>query len=187
MEQQSVIRKGDIFMVQLSETNYQYCLRGLHPCVVMSNFRACNKSPLIQIIPISSKPKSQPMHVEIEGSGLSVKSILLCEQVTTINKSALRFSLGKVSYEKMVEIEDAVSRQLGMQNDYNIEMFQTVKLMLDELEELDRYLSTEYTDEVATEREILLKDLQRYCINHSIKIDLQKFVGNVGEAHAKAI
>lgn len=181
------IRRGDIWMVELKES-YQYMLKGLHPCVVISNFKACNKSPIIQIIPISSKPKSMPMHVELEGCGLNKKSICLVEQITTINRDALRFQLGKVSFEKMQEIQEKVNMQLGFTSTYNIEMFQKIKEMLDELEELDRYLQAEYNDEIQEEREDLLSDLSRYCVNHSISLDLSKFYyGKRGEENVKAV
>jgi mRNA interferase MazF len=183
---QQSIRRGDIWMVELEES-YQYMLKGLHPVVLLSNFRCLKNSPLIQVAPISSKPKCQPFHVEVEGCGLNNKSIILVEQVTTINKSALKHQIGKLDYNTMSEVESAISMQLGFQNNYNLDMFTNIKNMLDELEELDSYLKIEYSVEISEERQILLKDLEKYCINHSIKIDLQKFNRNVGDAHVRAV
>lgn len=158
-------------MVQLEES-YSCMLKGLHPCVVVSNWKACECSPIIQIIPISSKPKSMPMHVELDTDcGLSKNSICLVEQLTTINKNSLKYQLGKVNLGKMTEIESSILKQLGITNNYNMDMFVKVKSYLDEIEELDRFLKNRDNKIVEEEREQLVKDLERYCINHSIRVD----------------
>lgn len=184
------VRRGDIWMVELKGEGKM--LRGLHPCVITSNYLCLVNSPLIQIVPISSSSSPKPFHVAIEGCGLNSKSSILIEQITTINKTALKYQIGKINLEKIDEIDKKISAQLGIRNNYSLDMFQEIKSMLDEIQELDRYLNDEYNDEIFAERESLLKDLERYCINHSIAIDLHKFnskysLRNAGEVNVRAV
>jgi mRNA interferase MazF len=159
-------------MVELKET-YNFMCRGLHPCLIIGNYLGLQHSPIVQVIPISSKSKSMPMHVELsKDCGLSKDSICLVEQITSINRSEIRYQLGKISYEKMLEVESALMKQMGVTNNYSLDTFKKVKTMLDEIEELNRFLVSRKNVEIERERDILIKDLERFCINYSIKIDI---------------
>lgn len=174
-----IIRKGDIFVAELLKENYQCMLKGLHPCLVVSNFKACSFSSLVQIIPISSKPKSQPTHIELnESYGLNHPSILLVEQLTTISINNLKYQIGKISYTKMLEVEKAVNMQLGFSNTIvNLKDLKEVNRMIENIEELDRYLeSIEGHDiEILKEKELALKYLEKFLLNHDININLKQF------------
>lgn len=164
-------------MVDLKES-YPYMLKGLHPCLLLSNYHCLSHSPIIQVIPISSSSKPMPMHVELNSDcGLDKeKSYALCEQITTVGKNALKYQIGKVSYTQLNQIQQATMMQLGFSNNVtNMEDFKEVSRMIENIEELDRYLKTFKSDEILEERRIALKCLENYVIHHSINIDLGKF------------
>lgn len=72
----------------------------------------------ILVVPLSTNLRSSPTHVLLlEGDGgLLKKSMAKCEQVTTLEKSLLFKGpfAGKVSDEKMKEIERAIMIAIGV-------------------------------------------------------------------------
>lgn len=70
------------------------------------------------VVPLSTNPRLSPTHVLLtEGEGgLSKTSVAKCEQVTTLDKSLLIRGpfAGKISNEKMQEIEKAIMIAIGV-------------------------------------------------------------------------
>lgn len=85
--------------------------------LIVSNDKANEFSPVITIIPITSKlgKKKLPTHVYMKSCGLTKPSIALAEQITSINKSRLTKKVGSIKqtiYEK--QIKNAIEVQLSM-------------------------------------------------------------------------
>ena len=75
---------------------------GYRPVLVVSNNKNNTYSPTLNIIPLTSKmhKRKLPVHVELwsyEQYGLKAPSILLIEQITTIQAEELEQYIGKVS------------------------------------------------------------------------------------------
>ena len=93
--------------------------------LVISNDMANRNSPIITVIPMSSKLKKLelPVHIPVTGRDCEMlrdeeleESILLVEQITTIDKMVLCSRLCRVtSTKKKQEIEAAVKKQFAMQ------------------------------------------------------------------------
>lgn len=69
---------------------------------------------------ITSKEKKKlPTHVEIYGKkyGLNKKSIILAEQVKTIDKARLIKKVGKLDNEKLLEVKEAIKLSLNIRMD----------------------------------------------------------------------
>lgn len=172
------VKRGDIWMVELLEDNYKHMLKNLHPCLVISNNRANKFSTIVQVVPISSKERSLPCHVKLDykSCNLDKPSILLTEQITSVNIENLKYMVGRIGYEDMLNAERVVSKQIGISNvDYDLEIFEKLRTMLNELEELDRFLGKRNNEQAIEEREDLLKDISRFCVTYSIKIDIEKY------------
>ena len=98
---------------------------GNRPVLVISNDMANRNSPIITVIPMSSKLKKLelPVHIPFTGRDCEMlrdegleESILLVEQITTIDKMVLCNRLCRVtSARKKQEIEAAVKKQFAMQ------------------------------------------------------------------------
>ncbi|MEA2625793.1 MAG: mRNA interferase MazF [Candidatus Binatota bacterium] len=70
------------------------------------------------VVPASSTLRKAPTHVSLrrrEG-GLSRASMLKCEQITTLRRDRLsaRPIGGSVSFDRMVEVEKAILRSIGV-------------------------------------------------------------------------
>lgn len=87
---------------------------GRRPVLVISNDKANQHSPVITIIPITSKmgKAKLPTHVLIEECGLSSPSIALAEQITSINKERLGRKIGTIQQTAYVGL---VKKAIGIQ------------------------------------------------------------------------
>lgn len=110
-------KNGDIFMAELGNEYEGSIQGGERPVLIVSNNKANEYSQVITIIPISSRvtKKKLPTHVKVEKCGLAKPSIVLAEQITSINKTQLLSKIGSIcqtEYEKRVK--NAIGIQLAM-------------------------------------------------------------------------
>lgn len=104
------IKRGDICYCKLNGVGSVQ--KHERPCVVVSNDKANQYSPVITVAPITSKTKNTlPTHVMIE---LNVLSCIMLEQITTIDKSQVKENIGSCTPELIEEIEQAMLTQLAM-------------------------------------------------------------------------
>lgn len=84
-------RRGDIFMVELDKRTTTSIQSGKRPVLVISNDKNNKYSPVVWVVPITSKlkKKSLPTHVALVGCGLSKESQALAEQTSIIDKKNL--------------------------------------------------------------------------------------------------
>ena len=114
-----VIKRGDIFYADLrpvvgSEQG------GVRPVLIIQNDVGNRHSPTVICAAITSKMNKAklPTHIELPAStnGLNRDSVVLLEQLRTIDKSRLHDLIGQVSPEGMQRINDAMSISLGLGN-----------------------------------------------------------------------
>ena len=111
-----MVKRGDVYYADLdpvigSEQN------GHRPIIVIQNDMGNLYSPTtIAAMVTSSQKKKLPTHAHVidEGSGLSDDSIVMLEQIRTIDKQRLGSMIGHVSDETMELIEDAALCSLGI-------------------------------------------------------------------------
>lgn len=108
--------RGEIWLVGLDPTKGRE-QAGMRPTLVISvdqfNHGAAE---LVIVIPITSKAKGIPLHVEVtppEG-GLTMTSFVKCEDVRSISTSRLVRRLGKVSSPTIDNVEDRLRILLGL-------------------------------------------------------------------------
>lgn len=110
-------RKGDIFWAELGEEREGSLQAGARPVLVVSNNKANEFSPVITIIPITSKmcKAKLPTHVLIKECGLERPSIALAEQITSISKDKLERKIGSIQRTAYVGmIRKAIQIQLSL-------------------------------------------------------------------------
>jgi mRNA interferase MazF len=107
------IHWGGIYLADLGESK-GFIQGGVRPVVVVSN-QANNKfAPIVNVLPITSSKtkKNMPVHVDIDKEcGLLTDSVVLTEQIQTINKTQLLKLICICSEDKMVEIAQAIMLQ----------------------------------------------------------------------------
>lgn len=106
------IKRGDILLVMLNPSVGSE-QGGKRPVVVLQNNIGNRYSPTIIIAPITSKQNKakMPTHVEIEdykACGLDKPSIILLEQIETIDKSRIIKKLNSVNKEMIKKINAAI-------------------------------------------------------------------------------
>lgn len=111
------IRKGDIFFADLSPVVGSE-QGGIRPVLVVQNDVGNRFSPTIIVAAVTSQLKKAnlPTHVPIHaaGSGLDRDSVVLLEQLRTIDKKRLREHIGTVDNEVIGTVDDALSVSLGI-------------------------------------------------------------------------
>lgn len=112
-----IIRKGDIYYADLSPVVGSE-QGGVRPVLVVQNDIGNRYSPTIIIAAITSQINKAklPTHVEIKGDdyGLSKDSVLLLEQIRTIDKRRLGEKIGHVEDDIIERVDDALRISLGL-------------------------------------------------------------------------
>lgn len=88
---------------------------GFRPVLVVQNDIGNAHSPTVQVVPLTSRCKHElPVHTKITGCGLDKESIVLTEQMQTIDKTALHKRIGQVDDVTMERINMCILIQLGI-------------------------------------------------------------------------
>ncbi len=108
--------RGEIWMVNLDPTQGRE-QAGIRPFLVVSvDLFNHGAAELVVGIPITSKAKNIPLHVEInppEG-GLSLTSYAKCEDIRSISTARLKKRLGRISPQTIDAVEDRLKIILGL-------------------------------------------------------------------------
>lgn len=112
-----MIKRGDIFYADLSPVIGSE-QGGVRPVLVVQNDIGNKYSPTIIIAAITSQINKAklPTHVEITGQeyGLPKDSVVLLEQIRTIDKKRLREKIGRFNDEMMRYVDDALKISVGL-------------------------------------------------------------------------
>ncbi len=111
------IKRGDVYLADLSPVVGSE-QGGLRPVLIVQNDVGNKYSPTVIVAAITSQiSKSKlPTHIEIKANefGLSKDSVLLLEQIRTIDKKRLRQKLGKFNKSTMSKVDDGLLISLGL-------------------------------------------------------------------------
>lgn len=108
------VRRGDVFFADLdpvigSEQG------GTRPVLVVQNNTGNRYSPTTIVAAITSVPKALHTHVCLPGAaGLPRDSVVLLEQLRTIDRRRLQRYVGQVDRETMAAIDQALLVSLGI-------------------------------------------------------------------------
>ncbi|AZT91439.1 type II toxin-antitoxin system PemK/MazF family toxin [Caldicellulosiruptor changbaiensis] len=109
-------RRGEIWLVDLNPTR-GHEQSGVRPAVIVSvdEFNSC-PADLVVIVPITTKNKNIPLHVKIQPkeSGLDRVSFAKPEDIRSISKERLVKKIGRLSDEKLRELEEKIKILLGL-------------------------------------------------------------------------
>lgn len=117
------IRRGDIYYADLSPVIGSE-QAGIRPILVVQNDVGNKFSPTIIGIAITSKQKAKlPTHIEIEGTkyGLDKDSVILAEQIRTLDKRRLKERVGRLDKETMEKVKRAIEISFGIRGELNLE------------------------------------------------------------------
>lgn len=147
------IRRGEIFYIARGgATNGSEQFAG-RPAVVVSNDKNNKHSGVIEVVYMTTQPKTDlPTHVTIRSTGRI--STVLCEQVSSVSTERVNNYIGQVSEQEMKNIDIALMISLQLDNggksskQYN----ETIQRQQEEIDSLKReieMLQQECDDRIA--------------------------------------
>lgn len=112
------VRRGDVFYADLSPVVGSE-QGGIRPVLVIQNDIGNRYSPTVIVAAITSQiaKGKLPTHVElrVQEFGLDRDSVVLLEQIRTIDKRRLRERIGRLEAETMERVDAALVVSLGLQ------------------------------------------------------------------------
>ena len=111
------VKRGDIFYADLSPVVGSE-QGGTRPVLIVQNDTGNRHSPTVIAAAITSQTGKArlPTHINMVGSavGLSKDSVILLEQIRTIDKRRLREHMGRLDDKYMAQVNDAIAVSFGL-------------------------------------------------------------------------
>ena len=112
-----MVKRGDIFYADLSPVVGSE-QGGIRPVIIIQNDIGNKYSPTIIVAAITSQINKAklPTHVEIssEEYGLNKDSVVLLEQIRTVDKKRLKEKIGHMSEKDIQKVDQALLISLGL-------------------------------------------------------------------------
>jgi mRNA interferase MazF len=112
-----IIKRGDIYYADLSPVIGSE-QGGLRPVLIIQNDIGNKYSPTVIAAAITSQINKTklPTHIELyaENFGLAKNSVILLEQIRTIDKRRLKEKMGHLDEKLMDKVNDAISISFGL-------------------------------------------------------------------------
>ena len=114
----STVKRGDIFYADLSPVVGSE-QGGTRPVLIVQNDTGNKHSPTVIAAAITSQTNKAklPTHIELSGKsvGLTKDSVVLLEQIRTIDKRRLREHMGRLDDGMMNQVNAAIAVSFGLQ------------------------------------------------------------------------
>ena len=115
-----VIKRGDMFYADLSPVVGSE-QGGIRPVLIIQNDTGNKYSPTVIAAAITSQTGKNklPTHIEIgsDNNGLKSDSVVLTEQIRTIDKSRLKEKIGHIADSRVMnQVNDAIGISFGLGN-----------------------------------------------------------------------
>lgn len=105
-------KRGEIYYIHNRFVQGDEMISG-RPAVIVSNDRINDLCGVVEVVMMTTKSKAPaPERIEIKATG--TRSTLLCEQITTIDKSRIGDFIGECSPEEMAAINRALISSLSL-------------------------------------------------------------------------
>jgi len=115
-----IIKRGDIYYADLSPVVGSE-QGGVRPVLIVQNNVGNKFSPTVIAAAITSQinKAKMPTHIEIGAAdyGLSKDSVILLEQVRTIDKKRLKERIGHLNENLMNRVNEAIEISLGLEEE----------------------------------------------------------------------
>lgn len=115
-----VVKRGDMFYADLSPVVGSE-QGGIRPVLIIQNDTGNKYSPTVIAAAITSQTGKNklPTHIDIgsENNGLKADSVVLTEQIRTIDKSRLKEKIGHISDSSVMnQVNNAIGISFGLEN-----------------------------------------------------------------------
>ena len=107
------MKRGEIYYIKSTYTEEGSEQRGDRPAVIVSNDKNNEHSATVEVVYLTTRPKTDlPTHV-LTRSSLS-PSTILCEQIHTVSKSRVSTCIGKLTDNELQALDIALMISLGI-------------------------------------------------------------------------
>lgn len=117
------IKRGDIFYADLSPVIGSE-QGGIRPVLIIQNNIGNKFSPTVIVAAITSQHSKAnlPTHISLsaQGCGLAKDSVVLLEQIRTLDKKRLKEKMGSLDSLFMTQVNEALTISFGLTNEYII-------------------------------------------------------------------
>ena len=115
------VKRGELYRANLCPTTGSE-QRGVRPVIILQNDVGNRYSPTVIAAAITSQTGKArlPTHIDLpveESCGLSRDSVVLLEQVRTLDKKRLREKMGHVEERVMEKVDLAIAVSFGLPHD----------------------------------------------------------------------
>ncbi len=112
-----IVKRGDVYYADLSPVIGSE-QGGVRPVLIVQNDLGNKYSPTVVVSAITSQINKAklPTHIEISAKdfGLPRDSVVLLEQIRTIDKKRLKEKIGKFNNTLMTEVDECLKISLGL-------------------------------------------------------------------------
>ena len=112
-----IVKRGDVYYADLSPVIGSE-QGGIRPVLIIQNNIGNKYSPTVIVSAITSQINKAklPTHIEISSQDFSLPkdSVVLLEQIRTIDKKRLKEKIGKFDVKLMAEVDDCLKISLGL-------------------------------------------------------------------------
>ena len=113
----SMVKRGDIYYADLSPVVGSE-QGGMRPVLIVQNDTGNRHSPTVIAAAITSQTGKAklPTHIELSGRsvGLNRDSVILLEQIRTLDKRRLRERAGQITPEDQHRVDEALEVSIGL-------------------------------------------------------------------------
>lgn len=111
------VKRGEIYYADLSPVVGSE-QGGIRPVLIVQNDIGNKHSPTVIAAAITSKKEKSalPTHISVQAAscGLAKDSVVLLEQVRTLDKRRLKERMGELDERSMAQVNSALSTSLGL-------------------------------------------------------------------------
>ena len=112
-----IVKRGDIYYADLSPVVGSE-QGGVRPVLIIKNVVGNKYSPTVIATAITSQinKAKMPTHIELDANeyGLSKNSVVLAEQIRTIDKRRLKEKIGHIDEKLMTRVNEALEISFGL-------------------------------------------------------------------------
>lgn len=113
------IYRGELYYANLGDNNSTSVQSGIRPALIISNDKGNKYSQTVIVAPLTSKIKriDLPIHIPLtvdDENGLELNSVVLLEQLRTLDKSQILHKIGKICSKDLEGINKALKISLNL-------------------------------------------------------------------------
>lgn len=183
MNNEFMIKRGMVFYADLG-INEDSVQGGLRPVIIVGNNLQGKYSPVITVIPITSKISKKRLMTQtllINEIGLNRESMAMAEQITTISKDKLVSYIGRLRKETIKEIDKTIDAALALTDFREKEIMaqvSEVKRWEDNINDLKDLVPKNSLDQIKIRYKIELNKLNEICKSNGKNIN-NYYIANI--------